>query len=349
MKNLNKFLSFKVLALFALSVLLLNSCKEPDNDDNPTPSTPAAYDGVFIINEGGFNKGNASIDFYNRADGKQTKGLFNNINNRPLGDIFQSMSKVGDNFYLVVNNSSKIEVVSAKDFKSVATISNLGSPRFLLSPSSSNGEKAYVTDLFGGVIHVLNLKSNTKTKSITLSGWSEEMVEANNSVYVNNSGNKKIFVIDPTSDAIKDSIELTATPNGIVKDKNNKIWLLLDTTGGQKGKLARVNTTTNTIEASVDVGDIGYSSDLTINGAGDKLYYTKADGLYEMDITATIAPASVKKAGNFYSIGIDPSTGTIYLGDALDFNQDGTITTIKTDGSENTFKAGINPGRFFFN
>ncbi len=349
MKNLNKLLSFKVLVLFAFSVLFLNSCKEPDNDDNPAPSTPAAYDGVFIINEGGFNKGNASVDFYNPTDGKTSKGLFNSVNNRPLGDILQSMTKIGDNFYLVVNNSSKVEVVSATDFKSIATISNLGSPRFLLSPSSSNGAKAYVTDLFGGVIHVLDLKGNTKTKSITLSGWSEEMVEANNNVYVNNSGNKKVFVLDPSTDAIKDSIVLTATPNGIVKDKNNKIWLLLDTTGGQKGKLARVNTTTNTIEASVDVGDIGYSSDLTINGSGDKLYYTKADGLYEMDITATTAPTAVKKAGNFYSIGINPDNGAIYLGDALDFNQDGTITIIKKDGTESTFKAGINPGRFFFN
>lgn len=348
MKNLNKFLSFNVLALFAFSVLFLNSCKEPDNDDNPTPSTPAAYDGVFIINEGGFQKGNASIDFYNPAEGKTTKGLFNNVNNRPLGDILQSMAKVGDNFYLVVNNSSKIEVVNTKDFKSVATISNLGSPRYLLSPSSSNGAKAYVTDLFGGIIHVLDLKGNTKTKSITLSGWSEEMVEANNHVYINNSGNKKVFVLDPTTDAIKDSIMLTATANGIVKDKNNNIWLLLDTTGGQKGKLARVNTTTNAIETTIDVGDIGYSSDLAINGAGDKLYYTKAEGLYEMDITATTAPTAVKKAGNFYSIGID-TDGTIYLGDALDFNQDGTVTVIKPNGTESTFKSGINPGRFFFN
>lgn len=349
MKNLNKFLSFNVLALFAFSVLFLNSCKEPDNDDNPTPSTPSAYDGVFIINEGGFNKGNASVDFYNRADGKQSKGLFTNVNSRPLGDIFHSMTRAGDNFYLVVNNSSKIEVVSAKDFKSVATISGLGSPRFLLSPTSSNGEKAYVTDLFTNVIHIINLKSNTKTGTITLSGWSEEMVEANNSVYVNNSGNKKVFVIDPSSDAVKDSIILTATPNGIVKDKNNKIWLLLDTTGGQKGKLARINTANNTIEATIDVGDIGYSSDLAINEAGDKIYYTKAEGLYEMDVNATTAPTAVKKAGNFYSIGIDPANGTIYLGDALDFNQDGTVTTIKKDGTESTFKSGINPGRFFFN
>lgn len=348
MKNLNKFLSLNVLALFAFSVLLLNSCKEPDEEGTVTP-VPSAYDGVFIINEGGFNKGNASIDFYNPAESKTTKGLFTSVNSRPLGDIFQSMTKVGENFYLVVNNSSKIEVVSATDFKSVATISSLGSPRFLLSPSSSNGAKAYVTDLFGGVIHVIDLKGNAKTKSITLSGWSEEMVEANNSVYVNNSGNKKVFVIDPTSDAVKDSIILTATPNGIVKDKNNKIWLLLDTTGGQKGKLARINTTTNTIEATIDVGDIGYSSDLAINGAGDRIYYTKSEGLYEMDITATTAPTAVKKAGNFYSIGIDPANGTIYLGDALDFNQDGTVTTIKKDGTESTFKSGINPGRFFFN
>ncbi len=345
MKNLNKSLIFTVLAFFAFSIVFLNSCILDDDDEIP----PSAYAGVFIINEGSFNKGNSSVSFYNPSGSALTENLFTKVNSRPLGDIFQSMAKVGDNFYLVVNNSSKIEVVNATDFKSVATISGLGSPRFFLSPSSSNGTKAYVTDLFNNQIHVLDLKTNTKIKSISLGGWSEHMVEAGGNVYANNWTNKKVYVIDPTADVVKDSIVLSAAPNGIVIDANKKIWILLDTSGNQKAKLIRINPANNTIEVTVEFSAGGYGAKLAINGAGDKLYFTNSNGLYEMDITATTVPATPKKAGNFYSLGVDPIDGTIYLGDALDFNQKGNITRINGDGSETAFKAGIIPGNFFFN
>lgn len=348
MKNLNRFLSLKVLVLFMASMVFFSSCKK-DDDDNTQPSTPASYEGVFIINEGGFNKGNGAVDFYNPTDKSLSKEVFTTKNSRPLGDIFQSMTKVGDKFYLVVNNSSKIEVVNASDFKSVATINNLGSPRFMLSPSSSNGKKAYVTDLFNNQIYIVDLATNTKTGSINLKGWSEQMVEANGDVYVSNPGNKKVFVIDPTADAIKDSVELPSAPAGIVVDANKKLWVLVDTSGGQSAKLLRISPTTNSIEATVDFKDWAYYSKLAINGKGDKLYFTNTSGVYEMDITATIVPATPKKTGGFYGLGVDPTEGSIYVSDALDFNQAGVVTRVQPDGAESTFKSGIVPGGFYFN
>ena len=348
MKNLNQIFKFNLLALVALSVLVLSSCKK-DEDNTNQPTTSSTYQGAFILNEGGFLKGNASIDFYSRGDAKLTQNLFSNINSRPLGDIFQSMYKANNNFYLIVNNSSKIEVVNAETFKSAGTISNLGSPRFMLVPSVSNETKAYVTDLFNNVIHVINLTSHTQTKTIDLNGWSENMVEAGGNVYVNNWSNKKVYVIDPVADAVKDSVELTDYPNGIVVDANKKVWVLVDSTATTPAKLVRINPSTNTIEGSIDFAAGETASKLAINGAGDKLYYLNNTGVFEVAISANTLPTTAKKAGSFYGLGIDPIDGSIYLGDAIDFNQNGTVTRIKTDGGETTFKVGIVPGGFFFN
>lgn len=347
MRNLNQIFKFNLLALVALSVVVLSSCKDEGGD--PIEPTPSTYQGAFILNEGGFLKGNASIDFYSRGEAKLTQNLFSNINSRPLGDIFQSMYKVNNNYYLVVNNSSKIEVVNTETFKSVGTISNLGSPRFMLVPSASNGTKAYVTDLFNNVIHVISLTSNTQTKTINLNGWSENLVEAGGNVYVNNWSNKKVYVIDPSADAVKDSVELTDYPNGIVVDANKKVWVLVDSTATTPAKLVRINPSTNTIEGSIDFAAGETASKLAINGAGDKLYYLNNTGVFEVAMSANTLPTTAKKAGSFYGLGIDPIDGSIYLGDAIDFNQNGTVTRIKADGSETTFKVGIVPGGFFFN
>eukprot|EP01035_Chromulina_nebulosa_P011962 gene11962-15959_t len=259
MKNLKKITNLGLVIAMAATVLFLNSCKE-DDDAKPGTSTPASYSGVFVINEGGFLKGNSSVDFYNPAS----------------GDILQSMIKVGNKFYLIVNNSQKIEVVNAETFASTATINNMGSPRFLLPLTSSGNKKAYVTDLFNGVIHIVDLEAATKTGSITLPGWSEQMVEVGTDVYVNNWSNKKVYEINSNNNTLADSITLTGAPNGLVKDKNGKLWVLVDSIGATQARFIRINPADNSIEATVLFPAGQSASKLAINGNGDKLYYTSS-------------------------------------------------------------------------
>ncbi len=88
--------------------------------------------------------------------------LYNNtflsINQRPLGDVPYSMNIGGSRAYIVVNNSGKIEVVDRNHLKSVATISELNSPRYI---SLVSDRKAYVTSLYSDSITVVDLLSNT--------------------------------------------------------------------------------------------------------------------------------------------------------------------------------------------
>ncbi len=55
------------------------------------------------------------------------------------------------------------------------------------------------------------------------------------------------------------------------------------------------------------------------------------------------------QVGGFYGLGIDPYSGDIYLGDAIDQVQHGVVYRYKADGTVlDTFRTGINPGFFCY-
>ena len=62
-------------------------------------------------------QGNATLDFFSYTTSSVISNVFESINQRPVGDVLQSMSIIGDYGYLVVNNSNKIEVVTMQDMK----------------------------------------------------------------------------------------------------------------------------------------------------------------------------------------------------------------------------------------
>lgn len=63
--------------------------------------------GLFILNEGNFQFGNATIDYYDFETQKLSTNALETTNNRKLGDVLQSIARYGNKGYLVVNNSQK--------------------------------------------------------------------------------------------------------------------------------------------------------------------------------------------------------------------------------------------------
>lgn len=76
---------------------------------------------AIIVAEGQFGYGTGSItNLY--SDGTVVTDVFRSINDRPLGDIPQSLTRIGDYYYVPVNNSQKVEVFDVETFKSVETM-----------------------------------------------------------------------------------------------------------------------------------------------------------------------------------------------------------------------------------
>ncbi len=357
--NRNLFLRW---AGFLLALTTLNACDK--DDDSQTPQGQYSS-GAFIINEGLFNNGNASISFFNRTTKEVIPNVFETENNRSLGDVAQSLTIHEDKAYIVVNNSNKIEVVDAGTFKSIGAIENkVEQCRYL----AAAGKKAYVTSwgLTGNPsVVVVDLNTLQVTKNIPVGKGPEGITLVGNEAFVANSGgytnDNTISVINTTTDEVSQTISVGDHPTQLVTDANGKLWVLCrgkygdfsnSADLGTKAELIRITPATKAIEARMDVGTLQTSKpgNLSINREKNTLYFTLAGGVHAVSINATSIPANnpiVKKS--FYGIGIDPVENILYGADALNYKQNGWVYRFTNQGEKiDSFRVQLIPNGFAF-
>jgi hypothetical protein len=358
------FFLYKIVFPLFVIIATISCNKSPIREDTtvvPPPVTTTTYrNGIFVVNEGNYNWGNASITFLNSADSSVQQDVFNLHNGRQLGDVAESMQAYADRGFIVVNNSNKIEVVSLKDFTSVKTITGFYSPRFMAIIDST---KAYVTNLQKG-ISIVDLSTLTVRKSILTASWTEAIIKYNNYVYVSAVGNfndpssrrdATILVIDSKSDMIVDSIKTGKEPICMVMDKKDKIWVLC--TGGydnyEPASLIRIDPILRIVDKTFSFPSSDATpSKLCINNHKDTLYFLN-NGVFQMSVTSTAIPSQPLILSNghlFYGLGIDPSNGNIYVSDAVDYVQNGIVYQYDqvTASPLRSFTAGRIPGSFCF-
>jgi YVTN family beta-propeller protein len=362
-KKLSAMLKAKTAWLF-LSVAIavtFSSCQKDDDDDNQTPSVGKYQKGVFVVNEGPFQNGTGTISFINRDSLTIENNIFDSINNRPLGNIVQSMNVHNSKAYIVVNNADKIEVVNADDFKETGVINGLKLPRYFL-PIDNN--KAYVSQWGGnateGSVKVINLNNNTISKTINTSTGAEAMLLHNGKVYVSNiggfDGDSTITVINASTDAIEATINVGANPTSMVLGSNGNIYVLCSgkykidfSSLESKGSLYEINSSNTVVNNFEFASMFSQPSDLTINAAANKMYYSYDGKIYSQDIDASSLQFNVFATRNAYGLGIDKVTDYIYVADAGNFASNGKVLRYNANGSIiDSFTAGIAPNGFFF-
>jgi hypothetical protein len=341
--------------IIAASILLLTtSCKKDDNDH-----IAGKYaNGILISNEGPFMDGTGTVSFYDPENKTIENKIFEITNNRPLGNIVQSLAVFNGKAFIIVNNAGKVEVVDAGTFESEAVIEGLTSPRYFLG---INNSKAYISDWSGGIA-ILDLNTYTKTGTITTGASPDQMLADENRVWVINSAgwasDSTVTIIDSQTDNPLQTIVVGDNPAGIVKDANGKIWVLcggisdwMNPANSTKGSLVRINPVDFSIETSIVLEGSDFGPRLAINGAGDKLYYSFLGNIYVHDVNFASAFKSdpvISKA--CYALGIDPLSGEIYISDPLDYAQPGVIYRYDANGGTmlDSITAGIIPGYFLF-
>lgn len=341
-----------ILLLFCISFA---SCRKDDDpgprtvDPAPVPAPGAFSEGIVVVNEGNYTWGNASLSFINRQSNAVHNDVFQSVNGRPLGDVAQSIVYYNDRAFIVVNNSQKVEIVEKNTLKSAGTITGLTSPRYMAFISS---QKAYVTDLYSNCVWVVDPSQKTITSSIQLTGQSEELLVHNGKAYIANTTASRIIVIDTSTDQITDTIHVGAQPSGIVKDANNKLWVLCAGDGSPASAgLYRIDPASRSVERSFVFSSMS-APRLTLNPARDSIYLLNHD-VFKMGVNPSSLPSQPLISGSnnlFYGIGVDPSSGTIYLSDAVDYVQQGWVFRYKPNGAKvDSFRVGIIPGAFGFN
>jgi DNA-binding beta-propeller fold protein YncE len=333
-----------------LLVLLAGACK----DKGPEPVDIRYENGVLLVNEGNFQSGNASLSFLGRDMDTVVNNVFQLETGRPLGDVAQSITVHGNRVYVVVNNSSKVEVLTLPFLTSACMMPLLQSPRYL-QPFGWDG-RALVTDLYANAVHIVDMDACAVLSSIPTGGWTEEMVPhvGGNRVFVTQTGTDQLLLIDAVYQPVIDSMYVGREPNSLALDRDGKLWVLCGSALGQvQPRLVRVNPDSMTVEASfVFPSTQDNPSKLVINAAGDRLYFING-GIYQMPITDGSLPAQAwipKGSHNWYGLDIDPQTGHVYATDALDYQHSGFLYRFSPSSATPlaSFAVGMIPGEMVF-
>lgn len=364
--NVNRFFpGYVILSMWMIMVVGLFSCsKEPvrphTDDPDPDPGDSLIFsEGFFVVNEGNFNWGNASITFIDTVTGGVYQDIFQIANDRPLGDVAQSMKVMNNRGYILMNASNRLEVVDLKDFTTIKSITGFNAPRYIEFIDST---KAYVTNLYKD-ISVVDLEKLEVTKTIPTPEWTEGMVRYNQYMFVTCIGEfsepssrrkAKLLIINTKNDEIADSIQSSTEPVAIVIDKKQKMWILCS--GGWDSysapALIRVNPELRQVEKTFVFSTTATPSRLAINPTRDTIYFLK-DGIYQMPVTATELPTEplITSDGRlFYGLAIHPVNGTIYATDAIDYVQAGHAYQFSssTGAKLHDWETGTIPGSFCF-
>ncbi len=203
-----------------IAFLALWGCNNPEEawpvlEKKDNPSGKYA-NGILIINEGNFGWGYGTLSFYQKATKTVEHEIFRAANDRILGNVVQSATRLDTLIYIVVNNSKKIEIVSAFSMQSLGKIEGLVSPRYLVF---SDG-KAYCTDIYSGYISIL--KDNKVIDKIQTGTWTERMVVVGDKIFVED---KSGFILVLLDNKIKTKIKTDGSPNGLTLWQN-QVWTL---------------------------------------------------------------------------------------------------------------------------
>lgn len=338
----------KILGLVLIYLIIVSCTKIEDN----TTTSFLSGSGVFILNEGNFRGGNGSLSFYSYDSLKIYNHLFQDINDRPLGDVPNSMKIKGAKAYIVVNNSGKIEVIDLETLHSEKTISGLISPRNI---SFIDDSKAYVSSMYSDSVAIINLYENSISGYINLRRSSEAIVVSGNKAFISDwvAGNE-IMVINTVNDKVIDSIVVGMEPESMVIDRYKKLWVLCN--GGWErnnfAQLTGINTISDKIEKNLVFPTKQASpSCLQIGDDGETLYYLDS-GVRRVNVGDSELPSAplIAESGHyFYKIGINPVNSDIFITDAVDYQQKGLVLYYKKDGTFVTNEvADIIPGLMCF-
>ena len=319
-KNLVKIASLVLAGSFALT-----ACNKEKDDPKPSGKYSNA---TFVVCEGNFNANEGSIDAI--IDGEVKKDIFQAENNRPLGDIVQSMEKIGDKIFIVVNNSGKVEAVNANTFKSEGTCTGLSYPRYV---ANRNDNEIFVSNGNGygsDYVYVVDKLSMQKTDSVATGFGPNSMVVSNGKLFVANSGgystDKTVSVIDTKTLKVEKTITVGDNPYDMELDENGNVIVLCkgltnylyDSEGNYQGSEIVSNTAIYTINASsleatatkqFDHQFASYGGNLIAYNNGT-IYFID-DAVYSM--TSNGEATKLIEGTDFYGISVNSKSSDIWV------------------------------------
>jgi hypothetical protein len=349
-----------------MAAVVVVGCGGDETAEKGDDDATGAVSGVYIVNEGNFGKGNASLSFYDSSTGTVTPDVYKPANGKPLGDTANDVVVRGGKVWVVVNNSQVIEVLDASTNKSVGQIAfpDGGSPYSLTIDDA--GTYGYVPLLWGNALARVNLVSMSVDKVVEVGGNPTDCAIANGKVYVNNSGTEETYgagtqvaVVDSTM-TVKKLVPVGDRPTAVVAVGNKVVVLCSgfydnydtpDTNESTPGSIVVIDASSDTVSDQIPLdGAVGDRMEL---GPDGHAYFFVNNKVAAFDPTTgrihTTTIQAPQGVFGWYGLGVDPVDGAIYVTDAKDFTNPGDVYVFEPNGTQRAkFTADIIPRSFGF-
>jgi YVTN family beta-propeller protein len=352
--------NIKAITLCLVAVLFLQACKKEEKNTGPAPNTGEKRK-VFIVCEGSFGNGNSSMSLFLPNKDSVYEDAFKSINNQELGDVFQSMTRIDNSYFLCLNNSDR--VLSLNENLTLNKYLSVPKPRYVLEINKS---KAYVSSLYNNKVYIINPSTHSVTGSIQLSRMNTEgMALYNNKAFICtwDTSVNKIYSINTSSDQLEDSFTVSGfAPQEVLVDKEQKLWVLSGNIAkGKPAAWTRVDPNTGQILKAFLFPPKADPIHPVLNNTKDTIYFievnyeggTENNGIYRMSIHDASLPTqpfiTAAPFQYYWGLGIEPVSGDIYVGDPKGFVQKGSVKVYAPDGTKKKeFAVGVGPGHFYF-
>jgi hypothetical protein len=337
------------LFLFALLV----SC-----GTDPVEIPRGAYEiGVLIINEGAFGANDGEVYHFDRISAEVEANVFQNTNSRPFAGLLQDMVSYEDFTYLVAN-TGKVEVVQSADFIAVGAVSNdLVNSRSMVRADGdlfisdwgpydatwSNPESfvAVVEDITGGYIAY---KIPTPSRPEGLAFVGDRILVA--------CQMGSIAIIEVGEDEVEKTVSVDGTPFSFFDYQGSTYLYASDS---EKIYLHKLHSATFEVEETLEfpVNNSIYNGNFTINNNGE-LFVISNQATKDVVVKLSIPSASVVNqdfysGSNFYGLGYDDNTQTLYIGEHNGWQGNGTVMRINAQGELiDQTAVGRGPSGFYF-
>lgn len=246
-----------LLHFWLLAAIFSFTACDSSNNDEPWVEPQFDTEGVYILNEGGWNANNGALSYYNVETDKITNNVFLNQNKLKLGEIPSAMLIYNNRMFIVVYGSNTIFVtdLTGKLIEN-GVISfektEYKEPRNIVE---LNG-KLYVNFNSG---HLAQIDVNTLAieKVIGIEKGSEKMtIASNKKLYIADAdgGNgTTVSVVNLTSFSREKSITVALNPFDIVSDNLGNVYVASRGQSWANPKIPAVLSVINTSDNSVKV------------------------------------------------------------------------------------------------
>lgn len=269
---------------------------------------------LYIVNEGGFGKGNASIDVWNFTD--------------PVSSVGTSLTVTGSIQFAVGTAPARI--------------------------MKTGDNEAMITSLYTKEVDVIDTKADTVKTRITLPGKTRGIAVLGGDAYVaTDTVTNGVFVINTVTKAVTSVANISESPYDIIADSARNAVILFGQGNYNTGvhpDIVWLDASTKTVLKKIDLGFDYYGSlYASFMGKNNTLYVCLGDRVVTIDLVSrTIANNSfIKKS--YYSGIYDSKRDELIFGDAKDFLNNGAVEVYDaTTGTlKKTFPAGVIPGHFY--